>query len=53
MFSSAVSGVKLNAIIKYQARGNIYEGRGGKQSATNVMPKVQRVVSREGMPPAD
>ena len=26
---------------------------GGKQSATNVMPKVQRVVSREGMPPAD
>jgi len=24
----------------------------GKEGAANVMPKVERVVSREGMPPA-
>ena len=26
---------------------------GGKQGAANVMRKVERVMSREGMPPAD
>jgi len=28
-------------------------GGGGRRGAANVMPQVERVVSREGMPPAN
>jgi len=43
--------VKMLRSAVEQARGNIYEGRGeGRRGAANVMPKVERVVSRRGCP---